>query len=55
MESKRNSGTVEVKTQSEKKVWMTPALEIISTDNVETGSTVMKPEGTGPAKAFYYS
>ena len=45
MESKRNTGTVEVKPQSEKKVWVTPTMEIIGTDNIEAGNRGPGPEG----------
>ena len=55
MESKRNTETVEVKPKSEKKVWATPTMEIIGTDDIQSGSVFGHPEGkrVGPTTTLF--
>ena len=55
MESKLNTGTVEVKPQSEKKVWVTPSMQIIGTDNIESGNVAGGKEGQFASDGTYHS
>lgn len=47
MKDQRHVEMGEVKPRSDKKVWATPALEIIGTDNVAAGSISKGIEGKG--------
>ena len=55
MTNKKQAESGEVKTQSEKKTWVTPALEIIGSDDILSGNSSGYPEGkrVGPSATYY--
>ena len=55
IESVKRIEAAELEPQSEKKAWVTPNLEIISTDDILSGDTPGHPEGkrVGPTTTYH--